>query len=149
MIHVSVQYKHDKELYPEGLNLAKLQDSAFDLRAAVDVEVHKDIPVLIGSGLSLHIRHPAVFALVLPRSGMGHKGLVLGNLVGLIDNGYQGEIMISLWNRSSHAPILVKRGDRVAQLLFQFKPYLELQPVNKFEFETERAGNGFGSTGAV
>ncbi|MGL4616483.1 MAG: dUTP diphosphatase [Shewanella sp.] len=102
--------------------------------------------VLIETGLAVHIKDPNHCAVILPRSGLGHKGLVLGNLVGLIDSDYQGELKISLWNRS-HAPQTIKHGDRIAQLVFLPVVRPELVEVETFEEVTERGEEGFNSTG--
>ncbi len=101
---------------------------------------------LIPTGISIYVEDPGLAALLLPRSGLGHKsGIVLGNLVGLIDSDYQGPLMVSCWNRGS-APFTVQPGDRIAQLV--------IVPVVRVDFElvedfaaTERGGGGFGSSG--
>lgn len=105
--------------------------------------------VLIRSGIAVHIADPHIAAMILPRSGLGHRnGLVLGNLVGLIDADYRDEIMISVWNRSpaGSPPLTVSPGDRIAQMLFVpvVRPVLTL--VDEFTHGSGRSG-GFGSTG--
>jgi dUTP pyrophosphatase len=93
---------------------------------------------------------PALAALIVPRSGLGHKqGLVLGNLMGLIDADYQGPIMISAWNRSAPgtAPITVEPGQRIAQMMFVPVVRPEFQVVDEFSDTTRRGAGGFGSTG--
>jgi dUTP pyrophosphatase len=101
--------------------------------------------LLLGTGIALEIRNPDIGALIIPRSGLGRKGLVLGNSVGLIDSDYRGEILVSVWNRGSEA-IRLEPGDRFAQLLFipvirpQFDIVTELG-------DTDRGHGGFGSTG--
>lgn len=101
---------------------------------------------LVPSGLSIHIGEPNLCAVVLPRSGLGHKqGLVLGNLTGLIDADYQGPLMISLWNRSS-VPVTVQPGDRVAQLVFLPIARATWCIVDTFA-ASERGEGGFGHTG--
>lgn len=103
--------------------------------------------VLVGTGLAVHIKDPSFAAVILPRSGLGHKsGIVIGNLVGLIDSDYQGELKISLWNRSSK-PFTVFTGDRVAQLVFIPVTQVEFQVVDDFCQESDRGDGGFGSTG--
>ena len=102
--------------------------------------------IKIGAGIAIHIADPGYAAMILPRSGLGHnKGLILGNTIGLIDSDYQGELMISAWNRS-HDTILIKRMDRIAQLVIipVMQPVFNF--VDSFE-ETERGDGGFGSTG--
>ena len=99
----------------------------------------------IGTGIAIHLDDPGYAAIVLPRSGLGTKGLILGNTIGLIDSDYQGEIILSVWNRSSD-PIKINAMDRIAQLII----VPVIQPVFNFveSFEqTERGSNGFGSTG--
>ena len=101
---------------------------------------------LIPSGIAIHIDNPERAAVILPRSGMGHKhGIVLGNLVGLIDSDYQGEIMISCWNRGDTA-FEINPGDRVAQMVLVPVIQASFEVVDCFE-ETERSTGGFGHTG--
>lgn len=99
----------------------------------------------IGTGIAIHLDNPGYAAVVLPRSGAGHKGLILGNTIGLIDSDYQGEIIMSVWNRS-YDTILIKQMDRIAQLVIipVMQPVFNF--VESFE-ETERGDGGFGSTG--
>ncbi len=104
--------------------------------------------LLIPSGIALNIKNQNIAAVVLPRSGLGHKeGIVLGNLVGLIDSDYQGEIMISIWNRNKDRDVMIDRGMRIAQLMFipVLKP--NFIAVEEFSSKTERGSGGFGSTG--
>jgi dUTP pyrophosphatase len=101
---------------------------------------------LIPSGIAIHLADAGMAAMVLPRSGMGHKhGIVLGNLVGLIDSDYQGQIMVSLWNRSSH-PFTLNPMERIAQLVVLPVVQVGLNIVHAFT-ESERGAGGFGSTG--
>lgn len=101
---------------------------------------------LIGAGIAIHIADPGYVAMILPRSGLGHKtGLVLGNLVGLIDSDYQGELKISAWNRSNES-IQINRMDRIAQLVIVPVIVPEFNIVDCFE-ESERGEGGFRSTG--
>ncbi len=101
---------------------------------------------LIGTGLAIHIADPALAALILPRSGLGHKhGIVLGNLVGLIDSDYQGELMVSCWNRGQ-TRFTVEPGERLAQLVLVPVVQAEFEVVDEFD-HSERGAGGFGSTG--
>ena len=101
---------------------------------------------LIPTGLSIYIADPNLAAVILPRSGLGHKhGIVLGNLVGLIDSDYQGPLMVSMWNRGS-APFRIEIGDRIAQLVFLPIVQAEFNIVQDFE-RTERGEGGFGHSG--
>ena len=99
----------------------------------------------IGTGIAIHLDDPGYAAIVLPRSGLGTKGLILGNTIGLIDSDYQGEIILSVWNRSSD-PIKINAMDRIAQLIIIPVIQPEFNFVESFE-QTERGSNGFGSTG--
>ncbi len=126
--------------------------AAIDLHACLDapIELHPGTaPALISSGIAVHIGDPAVAALVLPRSGLGHrKGLVLGNLVGLIDADYTGPILVSAWNRNpSGDPIVLQPGERFAQMMFVPVLRPTLRVVDTFTTETPRGAAGFGSTG--
>lgn len=102
--------------------------------------------LLIPTGIAIEIRKPNVFAAIYPRSGLGHRGLVLGNGTGVIDNDYRGEILISVLNRASES-FMINHGDRIAQLVFM--PYMNaiFFRVEDFESDTERGKGGFGSTG--
>jgi len=126
--------------------------AAIDLLACLDAPVELapgNAPVLISSGIAIHIGDPGLAALVLPRSGMGHKGLVLGNLYGLIDADYTGPIMVSAWNRNAPGtpPIRLAPGDRFAQLVFVPIVRPEFAVVEEFTAVSERGAGGFGSTG--
>ena len=124
--------------------------AAMDLRAAIDEEekiIKAGESLLVGTGLAFHIADPNYCALVLPRSGLGFKnGIVLGNLVGLIDSDYQGELKILLWNRSKE-DFLLKLGERVAQMLIVPVMQVELNQVQEFSQESQRGIGGFGHTG--
>ena len=101
---------------------------------------------LIPSGIAIHLADPSLAAVVLPRSGLGHKhGIVLGNLVGLIDSDYQGEVKISCWNRGT-ASFEIQPGDRIAQLVVVPVVQCQFEVVDSFD-ESERASGGFGHTG--
>ena len=122
--------------------------AGLDLHACIDlpVEIAPGDTVMIPTGLAIYIGDSAYAAMILPRSGLGHKhGLILGNTVGLIDSDYQGELMVSCWNRSNTTYTLQK-NERFAQLIFTrvYQPDLEL--VECFE-ASERGAGGFGSTG--
>ena len=122
--------------------------AAMDLRAAPEtaLTLEPDAAALVPTGLALHIGDPGWCALILPRSGLGHQhGLVLGNLVGLIDADYQGPLMISCWNRGQ-AAFTIAPGDRIAQLLLQPVAQARLVPVTEFA-PSMRGTGGFGSTG--
>lgn len=122
--------------------------AGMDLRAMLtqSLELAPAATALVPSGLAIHIGNPQLCAVILPRSGLGHKhGLVLGNLVGLIDADYQGPLMISLWNRSEQ-PHTIQPGDRVAQLVFLPVTRVRLHTCESFA-PTARAEGGFGHTG--
>ena len=120
-----------------------------DLRACLDqpLELQPGECELISSGLSIYLEDPGLAAVILPRSGLGHKhGSVLGNLVGLIDSDYQGELKVCLYNRSN-TPYIIELGDRIAQLAIMKVEQIKPVVVDQFEHETERGTGGFGSTG--
>lgn len=102
---------------------------------------------LIGTGIAIHIADPGYAGMILPRSGLGHKGLVLGNLVGLIDSDYQGELKVSAWNRSGKT-ITINHLDRIAQLVVVNVSQPRFDIVSEFAV-SERGANGFGSTGVI
>ena len=119
-----------------------------DLRALVDetIVINPGDTYLVKTGLAIHIGDPGYAALILPRSGLGHKkGIVLGNLVGLIDSDYQGELMVSVWNRGKES-FELKPMERIAQLMVVPVVQPEFNIVESFE-ASERASGGFGSTG--
>jgi dUTP pyrophosphatase len=124
-------------------------DSAgMDLRACIDktLTIAAGETHLISTGLSIYIADPNMAAVILPRSGLGHKhGIVMGNLVGLIDADYQGPLMISCWNRGQTA-YSIEPGDRIAQLVFLPIVRVQFNIVNEFE-ETSRGSGGFGHSG--
>lgn len=122
--------------------------AGLDLRALVDeaFEIQPGETKLIPTGLSIYIADPNLAAVILPRSGLGHKhGIVLGNLVGLIDSDYQGPLMVSMWNRGN-TPFKVEVGDRIAQLVFVPVVQAEFNIVDDFQ-QTERGEGGFGHSG--
>ena len=131
-----------------------LPDYATDASAGMDLRAMIEAPlalepgasVLVPSGLAIHIADPGLCAVVLPRSGLGHKhGLVLGNLTGLIDADYQGPLMVSLWNRSASA-YTIAPGDRIAQLVFLPVTRVRFEQVDQFA-DSARGSGGFGHTG--
>ena len=122
--------------------------AGLDLRACVDgpVVLAPGQAALIPTGIAIHIGDPGLAAMLLPRSGLGHKhGIVLGNLVGLIDSDYQGPLMVSCWNRGS-APFTVQPLDRIAQMVFVPVVQARLRVVDSFD-RSARGEGGFGSTG--
>jgi dUTP pyrophosphatase len=122
--------------------------AGMDLRAIIDapLTLAPGEAQLVATGLAIHMADPALCAVILPRSGLGHKqGLVLGNLVGLIDADYQGPVMVSLWNRGQN-PQTVQPGDRIAQLVFMPVVRAGFRIVAEFE-ESARGSGGFGHTG--
>ncbi len=122
--------------------------AGLDLRACLEqpLELAPGATALIPTGLAIHIADPQLAALIIPRSGLGHKhGVVLGNLVGLIDSDYQGELMISCWNRGTQA-FRVEPGERIAQLVVVPVVQVEFEVVESFE-ESARGSGGFGHTG--
>lgn len=123
--------------------------AGLDLRAAIDtpMTLSPGECQLIPTGIAMHLADPGFAAMILPRSGLGHKnGLVLGNLVGLIDSDYQGPLMVSAWNRSSQ-PFVIEPLARIAQLIIVPVVQATFNIVEDFQSETERSGGGFGSTG--
>ena len=122
--------------------------AGLDLRALLDapLTILPGETKLVRTGLAIHVADPRYAALILPRSGLGHKkGIVLGNLVGLIDSDYQGELMISTWNRGRE-PFLLEPFERLAQLVVVPVMQVEFNVVESFE-ASERGVGGFGSTG--
>lgn len=122
--------------------------AGLDLRACIDapLTLAPGASELVPTGLAIHIADPAYAAMILPRSGLGHKhGIVLGNLVGLIDSDYQGPLMVSAWNRSSN-PFVLEPMERLAQLVVVPIQQVEFDIVDEFA-DTDRGAGGFGSTG--
>ena len=127
---------------------ATAASAALDLRAALDapLALAPGDAALVPSGLAIHLNDPGLCALVLPRSGLGHKhGIVLGNGTGLIDADYQGPLLISVWNRGAET-FTIEPGDRIAQLLLLPIVRAALRVVDTFE-ESARGAGGFGHTG--
>jgi len=124
--------------------------AGLDMRACVDdaVTVEPGATTLIPTGLAIHIGDPGLAAVLLPRSGLGHKhGLVLGNLTGLIDSDYQGQVFISCWNRGS-AAYDIRPGERIAQMVFVPVEQVRFEVVEDFADSTRGAG-GFGHSGTA
>jgi dUTP pyrophosphatase len=122
--------------------------AGLDLRACIDapLTIEAGATVLVPTGLAIHVADPGYCAMILPRSGMGHKnGIVLGNLVGLIDSDYQGQLMISTWNRGQGA-FTLQPLDRLAQLVIVPVMQVAFNVVDDFA-ASERGAGGFGSTG--
>ncbi|MEA3174246.1 MAG: dUTP pyrophosphatase [Gammaproteobacteria bacterium] len=122
--------------------------AGMDLRACIDapLALAPGATSLIATGVSIYIEDPTLAAMLLPRSGLGHKnGIVLGNLVGLIDSDYQGPLMVSVWNRGS-AAFTISPGDRIAQMVLVPVVQVEFDVVEDFS-ATKRGGGGFGSSG--
>ena len=122
--------------------------AGLDLRACIDAPlvIEPGQTVLVPTGLAIHIGDPGYAAMILPRSGLGHKnGIVLGNLVGLIDSDYQGQLMVSTWNRG-HATFTLQPLDRLAQLVIVPVLQVGFNVVEEFA-SSERGAGGFGSTG--
>ena len=122
--------------------------AGIDLKACISqaIELAPGETELIPSGIAIHINDPNLAAVILPRSGLGHKhGLVLGNLVGLVDSDYQGQIFISCWNRGNN-PILIEPGLRLAQMVFLPVEQVEFRIVEEFNV-SQRGEGGFGHTG--
>ena len=127
---------------------ATAASAGMDLRAMVEtpLQLAPGATALVSSGIAIHIADPGLAAVVLPRSGLGHKhGIVLGNLVGLIDADYQGPLMLSVWNRA-HDAFTIQPGDRLAQLVLVPIVRAELELVNEFA-ASDRGSGGFGHTG--
>ena len=138
----------DERIRPHLPAYATAGSAGLDLRACIDapVTLAPGQTVLVPTGIAIHIGDPGLAALVLPRSGLGHKhGIVLGNLVGLIDSDYQGELMVSCWNRGSDA-FTLQPLDRLAQLVLVPVVQAAFREVADFA-ESARAAGGFGSTG--
>ena len=122
--------------------------AGLDLRACIDdvLDIAPGTTTLVPTGLAIHIADPDLAAVILPRSGLGHKpGIVLGNLVGLIDSDYQGQLMVSVWNRGQES-FSLQPGDRMAQLVFVPVVQAEFNLVEDFD-ASQRGEGGFGHSG--
>ncbi len=127
--------------------IGTLGSAGVDLRACLSeaVTLSPSETLLIGTGIAIYIEDPGLCAMILPRSGLGHRGLVLGNLVGLIDSDYQGELKISMWNRATE-PQIIEPGERIAQMIIT--PVIQPNFVEIDDFDTsDRGEGGFGHTG--
>jgi len=123
--------------------------AGLDLRACLDapLTLQANAWKLVPTGMAIHLNDPAYAALILPRSGLGHKhGIVLGNLVGLIDSDYQGQLMVSAWNRSDVA-FTIEPMERIAQLVIVPVVQAQFNLVDEFTGTSERGEGGYGSTG--
>lgn len=122
--------------------------AGMDLRACIDekITLKPGQTELIPTGIAIHIADNSLAATILPRSGLGHKhGIVLGNLVGLIDSDYQGQLFVSMWNRGDKI-FEIETGDRIAQMVFVPVVQVEFEQVEEFD-DSDRGEGGFGSTG--
>ena len=123
--------------------------AGLDLRACIEqpLQLQPRAWQLVPTGMAMYLHDPGYAALLLPRSGLGHKhGIVLGNLVGLIDSDYQGELMVSVWNRSDTA-FTIEPLERIAQMVIVPVVQAQFRLVEDFAASSERAGGGYGSTG--
>jgi dUTP pyrophosphatase len=138
----------DNRLRASPPHYATPGSAGLDLRACIEAPIHlaPGQTTLVPTGMAIHLADPGLAAMILPRSGLGHKhGIVLGNLVGLIDSDYQGELMVSVWNRG-HESFTLNALDRIAQLVIV--PVLQVGFNVVAEFDASKRGEGgFGSTG--
>jgi len=147
MTHVDVRIL-DERIADRLPAYATAGSAGLDLRACIDAPIvlAPGAAELLPTGIAIHIGDPGHAAMILPRSGLGHKhGIVLGNLVGLIDSDYQGPLMVSCWNRGQ-APFTIEPFDRIAQLVVVPVVQAEFRVVASFD-ASERGSGGFGSTG--
>ena len=138
----------DEKIRPHLPRYATPGSAGLDLRACIDepITLRAGDSALVPTGLAIHLADPGLAAVLIPRSGLGHKhGIVLGNLVGLIDSDYQGQVFVSCWNRGKE-PFVVNPMERIAQLVVVPVVQVELNVVESFE-ESSRGAGGFGSTG--
>jgi dUTP pyrophosphatase len=149
-MHIDVKVL-DERLRGQLPTYATAGSAGLDLRACL----HEPLTLgpnewqLIPTGMAIHLADPGFAALILPRSGLGHKhGIVLGNLVGLIDSDYQGQLMVSAWNRSPQA-YTIQPLERIAQLVVVPVVQARFNLVDDFESSTERGAGGYGSTGVA
>lgn len=139
----------DPRLHDTPPAYATVGAAGLDLRAALEqpLELAAGATALIPTGMAIHLADPGYAAMILPRSGLGHKhGIVLGNLVGLIDSDYQGQLMVSVWNRGS-APYTIQVLERIAQLVIVPVMQAQFRIVDDFA-ASDRGEGGFGSTGS-
>jgi dUTP pyrophosphatase len=138
----------DERMRSQLPQYATAGSAGLDLRACLEeaIDIAPGQTVLVPTGISIYMNDPRYCAMILPRSGLGHKhGIVLGNLVGLIDSDYQGQLMVSCWNRSATA-FTLQPGDRIAQLVIQKVEAAEFVEVDHLP-GSDRGAGGFGSTG--
>lgn len=138
----------DERIRDQLPSYATAGSAGLDMRACIDapITLQPGETKLIPSGLAIHLKDPGLAALLIPRSGLGHKhGVVLGNLVGLIDSDYQGQVAVSLWNRGED-PFVVNPMERIAQMVIVPVVQVKLNVVESFD-ESSRGAGGFGSTG--
>ena len=146
-MHIDVKIL-DERLHQQAPAYATPGSAGLDLRACLDapLTLAPNAWQLVPTGLAIHLADPGYAALILPRSGLGHKhGIVLGNLVGLIDSDYQGPLMVSCWNRGREA-FTVQPMERIAQMVIVPVVQAAFRRVDDFE-SSSRGGGGFGSTG--
>lgn len=139
----------DSRLHAHMPSYATPGSAGLDLRACIEapIVIEPGQTVLVSTGMAVHLADPAYAALILPRSGLGHKhGIVLGNLVGLIDSDYQGPLMVSAWNRSQQ-PFTIEPLERLAQLIIVPVVQAQFRVVESFAHNTTRGVGGYGSTG--
>ena len=145
-LDVKVMDERLREMLP---NYATPGSAGLDLRACLDqpLTLQANAWQLVPTGMAIHLKDSNYAALILPRSGLGHKhGIVLGNLVGLIDSDYQGQLMVSAWNRSDVA-FTIEPMERIAQLVIVPVVQAQFNLVDDFDTSTERGAGGYGSTG--
>jgi dUTP pyrophosphatase len=145
-LDVKVMDQRLREMLP---SYATPGSAGLDLRACLDqaLTLQANAWQLLPTGMAIHLKDPNYAALILPRSGLGHKhGIVLGNLVGLIDSDYQGQLMVSAWNRSDVA-FTIEPMERIAQLIIVPVVQAQFNLVDDFDVATERGAGGYGSTG--
>jgi dUTP pyrophosphatase len=138
----------DEKIRPHLPAYATSGSAGMDIRACIDepITLRAGESALVPSGIAIHIGDPGFAAILIPRSGLGHKhGIVLGNLVGLIDSDYQGQVFVSCWNRGKE-PFIVNPMERIAQMVIIPVAQVELNVVESFD-ESLRGTGGFGSTG--
>ena len=139
----------DERLRSMMPNYATSGSAGLDLRACLDapLTLQPNAWQLVPTGMAIHLKDPNYAALILPRSGLGHKhGIVLGNLVGLIDSDYQGQLMVSAWNRSD-VVFTIDPMERIAQLVIVPVVQAQFNLVDEFDASTDRGAGGYGSTG--
>ena len=150
-MNIQLKYNNQeaKDLYNGKFAPSTEYSAGVDLRIMEDLVLGAGEVKMVTSGVSVFIGNPDYCAKIFPRSGMGHKmGIVLGNLTGIIDSDYQGEIKLSLWNRST-IPQELKKGERVCQLIFERVYHPKINEVLEFSDTTSRAKGGFGSSGKL